>query len=61
MTAATVIGLGLAIAGAILSATSAKASSPGKTSGWLPATGAALFYGIGFWLEGKLAFPLSAP
>ncbi len=61
MTIATVMGLGLAITGAILSATSAKALASGKTSGWLPATGAALLYGIGFWLQGKYSLPTFGP
>lgn len=61
MTDATVMGLGLAIVGAVLAATSAKASASGKTSGWLPATGAALLYGIGFWLQGKYSLPTFGP
>ena len=61
MTVATVTGLGLATAGAVLSATSAKKSASGKTSGWLPAAGAALLYGIGFWLQGKYSLPTFGP
>ncbi len=51
-------GLALAVLGAILSAVPAKGEdAPKGPSGWLPATGAAIGYGIGFWLQGHYAIP----
>ena len=62
LTVGVAAGLCLAVAGAVLSATSGERSQGSKkTSGWLPATGAALFYGVGFWLQGKYSIPAFGP
>lgn len=62
LTVGVAAGLCLAVAGAALSATSGERSQDSKkTSGWLPATGAALFYGVGFWLQGKYSIPAFGP
>lgn len=62
LTVGVAAGLCLAVAGAVLSATSGERSQDSKKiSGWLPATGAALFYGVGFWLQGKYSIPAFGP
>ena len=58
ITVGVAAGLSLAVTGAVLSATAGERShGANKTSGWLPATGAALFYGVGFWMQGKYSIP----
>ena len=54
-------GLLLAGAGAVLSASSGKKADKAKSSGWLPALGAAGFYGVGFWMQGKYVIPAFGP
>ena len=62
MTVGVGAGLSLAVIGAVLSATSGNHSSQTpKISGWLPATAAALLYGVGFWLQGKYSIPVFGP
>lgn len=54
-------GLVVAGIGAILSASPGRAAAKTGSSGWLPATGAALLYGLGFWLQGKYTLPRFGP
>ncbi|MCR6659676.1 MAG: DMT family transporter [Asticcacaulis sp.] len=62
MTIGVGAGLLLAVIGAILAARSGeRATKAAKTSGWLPASGAALLYGVGFWLQGKYSIPVFGP
>ena len=55
------IGLAAAGLGAVLSASSDGKPGAGKSSGWQLATGAALLYGGGFWLQGKFVEPRFGP
>lgn len=54
------LGLALTAVGAVLSAMSSTGDKAGKDrpSGWLPATGSALLYGIAYWIQGKFAVPV---
>jgi drug/metabolite transporter (DMT)-like permease len=62
MTLGVGAGLVLSVAGAILAATSGdRKSGSAKSSGWLPASGAAILYGLGFWLQGKYSVPTFGP
>lgn len=62
MTLMVAFGLALAVTGAILSATTGKAAcNSSRSTGWLPALGAALLYGVGFWLQGKYSIPIFGP
>jgi drug/metabolite transporter (DMT)-like permease len=54
-------GLALAALGAVLSASprpDTKGSGGPKQSGWLYATGSALFFGIAYWVQGKYSVPV---
>jgi drug/metabolite transporter (DMT)-like permease len=62
ITVGVAAGLALAITGACLAATAGKFGlGSAKPSGWLPAAGAAMLYGIGFWLQGKYSIPTFGP
>ncbi|ESQ79370.1 DMT family transporter [Asticcacaulis sp. YBE204] len=54
-------GLSLTVVGAILSALPSKTRTNSKTSGVWLAAGAAVFYGLGYWLQGKFVLPAFGP
>ncbi len=61
LTLAAGAGLALAVLGGVLAASpppDSKDKVPSKHSGWLAATGSALFYGIAYWLQGKYSVPV---
>ncbi len=62
VTIGVAIGLALAVTGACLAATAGeKRRGSTRPSGWLPAVGAALLYGLGFWIQGRFSVPAFGP
>lgn len=56
----TAIGLAGTAIGAILSASGGRTATA-KTSGWTYAVGAAVLYGLGFWIQGRFVIPRFGP